>query len=539
MHQPTWLKDAVFYQVYPQSFCDSNGDGIGDLNGLSSRLDYIKGLGVTALWLNPIFESPFGDAGYDVSDFRKVAPRYGTNADAVRLFREAHKRGLKVVLDLVAGHTSDRHPWFRQACRGADNPLSNRYIFTGDEPYLPPFGGKAPKVPGRRGGHYIANFLPFQPALNYGHAEPDPARPWQLPAEHPDCLTTRAELRDIMAFWLGLGCDGFRVDMASSLVKGENNAAALGRLWQGFRGWFDREHPEAVLVSEWSSPIEAIDAGFHIDFLIHFGETAYMPLIGPGNRLCGKSRRPHVFFERAGEGDITLFLHNYLRLHNATKGRGYISLPTGNHDFARPRRGRDPDELRVLYTMLFTMPGVPFLYYGDEIGMRNLDGIAQKEGSMWRAGNRTPMQWAGGAPNLGFSTAPKKKLYLPLDPAPDAPTVSAQEADPDSLLHFTRGLIALRQAHPALGNDGGFRPLYASRISYPFIYERSSGTTRFAVVINPGEADVAIELAGLERARTIFGDGVKIRGKSVSVRGVSAAVLKLPATRSGRSAFPK
>jgi glycosidase len=524
-NSPAWLHKAIFYQVYPQSFADSNGDGIGDLPGLIGKLDYLQSLGVNALWLNPIFESPFGDAGYDISDFRKVAPRYGSNADAVRLFREGHRRGIKVVLDLVAGHTSDQHPWFKAAATDPRSPYRNFYIFTNDEPQKPMFGDSIPRT--ERGEHFVANFLPFQPALNYGFVNPDPKKPWQLPPEHPACLAVRTELQAIMKFWLDLGCDGFRVDMANSLIKGAEDPSALRRLWQGFRSWLDCDYPQAVLVAEWSNPLQAIDAGYHVDFMIHFGEPAYTHLVGSGHELRGKRRIPHVFFERSGEGDIRLFLDNYLKHYTATAGRGYISLPTGNHDFQRPRRGRDLDDLRVLYTMLFTMPGVPFLYYGDEIGMSNLEGLPEKEGSMWRTGNRTPMQWEAGAPNLGFSTAPKKNLYLPVDSAKDAPTVSAQERQKDSLLHFTRQLIALRKQHSALGNEGVFHPLYAETGRYPFVYERSDATGRFAVAVNPGESACAVKIPALKSARFLLSDGARLNGTQLSLRGVSYAILKL------------
>ena len=522
---PSWLGTAVFYQIYPQSFADSLGDAIGDLPGLIGKLPYLKSLGITALWLNPIFESPFGDAGYDITDFRKVAPRYGTRQDAVRLFHEAHALGLKVVLDLVAGHTSDQHPWFLAACGNGAAEFRDHYIFTGREAQKPMFGDSIPKT--SQGEHYVANFLPFQPALNYGYAPPDPAKPWQLAPEHPACLAMRDELRDLMRFWLDLGCDGFRVDMASSLIKGAATHEPLQRLWQEIRTWFDRDYPEAVLIAEWSHPSHAIDAGYHIDFMIHFGEPAYMHLVGSGNELCGTSRIPHVFFERSGEGDIRLFLDNFLKHYRATAGRGYISLPTGNHDFQRPRRGRDPEELRVLYAMLFTMPCVPFLYYGDEIGMRHLDGLPEKEGSMWRTGNRTPMQWQNGAPNLGFSNAPPSQLYLPVDPAPDAPTVSGQLADPTSLLHFTRRLIALRHRYSALGNDAEFHPLHAESGRYPFVYQRSDSRGRFVIAINPGEPACSVDLAELLGAEILLAEGAQLTHTRLELAGVSFAIFKL------------
>ncbi len=522
---PAWLHSAAFYQVYPQSFADSNGDGIGDLPGLISKLPYLKELGITAIWLNPFFESPFLDAGYDVADFRKVAPRYGTNEDAVRLFAEAHRLGLKVVLDLVAGHTSDRHPWFKAASADSESPYRQHYIFTGAVPEKPLFGDTVPKT--AQGEYYVANFFSFQPALNYGYSDPDPLHPWERSPNHPHCLATRAELRDIMRYWLELGCDGFRVDMAASLIKGAVNSAALKELWQSIRSWLEREFPDAVLIAEWGNPEDAINAGYHVDFLLHFGEPAYVHLVGPLNEVREAGRSPPVFFDRAGHGDIRLFLTNYLHHYHATLGRGFIALPTGNHDFPRPRLGRTPAELRVLYAMLLTMPGVPFIYYGDEIGMRNISGLPEKEGSMWRTGNRTPMQWTDGAPNFGFSTAHPDQLYLPVDPTLDAPTVEAQTGDAGSLLEFTRDLLALRQTHRALGNTGSFAPLYAEAGARPFVYSRTADNRRFVVALHPAGVPGEVDLPDFSGATLLRSEGARLTGTKLSLDPVSFALLEL------------
>jgi maltose alpha-D-glucosyltransferase/alpha-amylase len=221
---PRWLESAVFYQIYPQTFYDTNGDGIGDIAGIIAKLDYLESLGVNALWLGPVFDSPFGDAGYDISDFYKVAPRYGTNRDLQRLFREAHQRGMHVCLDLVAGHTSNQHPWFTASARPEKNKYTNWYIWT-DSAWN---GTESNAIRGfsQRDAGYLPNFFFFQPALNYGYAKPDPKKPWQLPVTHPDVQAVRAELRKIMKFWLDLGADGFRVDMASSLVRGGRRGPA-------------------------------------------------------------------------------------------------------------------------------------------------------------------------------------------------------------------------------------------------------------------------------------------------------------------------
>ncbi len=186
---PTWLSSAILYQIYPQSFLDTNGDGIGDLEGIIRKLDYIADLGCTAIWLNPVFDSPFEDAGYDVRDFYKIAPRYGNNTTFVRLCREAHKRGLRVLLDLVAGHTSWEHPWFRESCRAEKNDFSGRYIWI-DNVWKPsPAGVNTVQGISERDGRYVTNFFVCQPALNYGFYKTD--EPWQIPMNHPDALATR------------------------------------------------------------------------------------------------------------------------------------------------------------------------------------------------------------------------------------------------------------------------------------------------------------------------------------------------------------
>jgi maltose alpha-D-glucosyltransferase / alpha-amylase len=207
---PKWLQTAVFYQIYPQSYYDSNGDGIGDLPGITAKLDYIYSIGCNAIWLNPIFESPFGDAGYDVADFYRVAARYGSNVDFKNLCAEVHKRGMHVCVDLVAGHSSIANSWFQQSALDWRNRYSNWYIWT---PAAENVTGSQP-YPGkdRRPERYLPNFFPFQPALNYGYARPDPKEPWQLPTSDPACIAVREELKKVMKYWLELGADGFRVD---------------------------------------------------------------------------------------------------------------------------------------------------------------------------------------------------------------------------------------------------------------------------------------------------------------------------------------
>jgi maltose alpha-D-glucosyltransferase/alpha-amylase len=476
-----WLNDTVFYEIYPQSFFDTNGDGIGDIEGIIRKLDYIRSLGCNALWLNPCFDSPFRDAGYDVRDYKKVASRYGTNGDLKRLFAETHKRGMRVLLDLIPGHTSEEHEWFKKSRDPKPNEYSNRYIWT-DRWETWAAGLKTILGEADRNASYIVNFFKCQPALNYGFFKPDQV--WQFPPDHPDCIATREAVKDVMRFWLDAGCDGFRVDMAASLVKfddPENTATA--DVWRNVRAMVDAEYPEAALVAEWSCPRRSLKAGFHADFLLPFYENSgYASLfrdygMDAGYNVTGTD---NSFFKKDGNGDIHRFLDEYLPHYEATKDDGYISLTSGNHDFPRLRLTLSLGEMKLAFAFIFTMPGVPFLYYGDEIGMRYLN-LVSKEGGYHRTGARTPMQWGGGK-NMGFSTAPADLLYLPVDPAPDAPTVEEAEKDSDSLLNTVRALLRLRHAEPDLQARPNFEIIYAEKSKLPFVYRRGS----LLAAVNPG-----------------------------------------------------
>lgn len=526
MSTPAWLKNAVFYEVYPQSFYDSNNDGIGDLPGIIAKLDYIKSLGATAIWINPCFESPFQDAGYDVSDYCRIAPRYGTNEDMKELCRQAHSRGLKIVLDLVVGHTSIEHPWFKNSCLGPGTEYSNYYIWTrgwDDETGRYRFvSGYGP-----RDGYYMINFFYCQPALNYGFYPPSPEYKWQLPVEHPDVRRVRAEVKKIMKFWLDCGCDGFRVDMAASLVRGSNAEEGIRELWREYRSWLDEEYPEAVLISEWSYPPHAVAAGFHVDFMLHCIQRGYSELFRVEPERIGqcKLEAAHSFFDRSGEGDASQFFRELADNLERTAGRGYVAVPSGNHDLGRIRGGRTLEELRTIYAFLLMLPGIPFLYYGDEIGMNNVHGLGNKEGSYNRSAARTPMQW-NGSEQGGFSQAAPEQFYLPLDPAADRPNVEDQEKDPDSLLNFIRRLIAMRRRSRALGSEGGFREIYCRPNQAPAIYERFSGEESWIIAVNPSGKAVSVKFALPEADRY---QAVEVSPGSRLTAGCGAAGLELPA----------
>ncbi|MBV9299218.1 MAG: glycosylase [Verrucomicrobia bacterium] len=525
---PKWLQAAVFYQVYPQSYFDTKGDGIGDLLGITAKLGYIQSVGCNALWINPIYESPFGDAGYDVADFYKVASRYGTNEDLQNLCAEAHKRGMHVCLDLVAGHTSIANPWFQQSALDRPNRFSNWYIWTPADRNIPgsqPFPGEH-----NRADRYLPNFFAFQPALNYGYARPDAKEPWQLPTTDPACVAVREELKKIMKFWLDLGADGFRVDMAYSLIRADPDGKGISALWHYYRSWLDKEYPEAVLISEWSNPAAAIPAGFHVDFLIQSGELAYQKLLGPNSRPNGAAREPHAFFERAGGGDIKAFVDNYLRNYSVTNSAGYIAMPTGNHDIPRPTYGRAEQEVRTIFAMLLTMPGVPFIYYGDEIGMSFVDSAPDKEGgtlgTLSRCGSRTPMQWSK-EKNAGFSTAPVEQLYLPIDPCTSRPDVATEEKNPGSMLNFTRALLSLRRNHPALANNTGFKPIYAEKNSYPFVYLRSADSEQIIIAVNPAAHACLLQITGLKDASPLLVQGAMLQSGRLAMDPVSFGIFSV------------
>lgn len=479
---PAWLKDAVFYEVYPQSFYDSNGDGIGDINGITEKLDYIKELGCNAIWMNPCYDSPFMDGGYDVRDYRKVAPRYGTNEDLINLFNTAHSKGMKILLDLVPGHTSDTNPWFTQSKQPDKNEFSNRYIWTKSVWDAPPQYRMMCGITDRD-GNYMVNYFSSQPALNYGFNEitcPD----WQLPCDHPDCKKTVEALKDIMRFWLDKGCDGFRVDMADSLVKNDDDKIATSKIWRGIRNMLDAEYPQAAMVSEWCNPVQSVfRGGFHMDFYLDHRGNGYSTMFR--YQVDGEDKS---FFSPDGKGDITVFTDEYVPNLKATSDCGYISMFTCNHDIPRMSATLDETARKLAFCTIFTMPGVPFLYYGDEIGMKYQQDLNSKEGGFSRTGSRTPMQWSKGK-NLGFSTADENKLYLPVDKSTDAPTAENAMQDKNSIYHTVKDIIAIRAANKDLGNDGSFQVLYAKPNEYPFVYKRGE----FVIFVNPSSKPTQVD----------------------------------------------
>ena len=473
---PNWLETAVFYQIYPQSFFDTNGDGIGDLQGIIAKLDYILELGCNAIWINPCFESPFLDAGYDITNYYAVAKRYGTNEDLKNVFEQAHKRNIHVLLDLVPGHTSMQNPGFQKSSLAEKNEYTDRYVWTSSVWDIPPqsyISGFS-----QRNGCCVTNYFSHQPALNYGYYERDENKPWQQPPTAEGPRANVQELKNIMRFWLNMGCDGFRVDMAPSLVTNDPERKGAMALWQEIRAFLDAEFPQAAMISEWGEPDKSIAGGFHMDFILPFKPFNTNSLF----------RCATPYFSAKG-GSAAEFVQNFEKMYADTNSQGLICLPTGSHDCGRISGSLTQAELKLAYAFILTMPGAPFIYYGDEIGMRPVKNLKSVEGSYGRNNCRTPMQWGSG-PNAGFSSADPKSLYLPLDPDENRPTVAAQQSNETSLWRETQRLIALRKQHSALGSSAKVEFILAKDA---LIYCRENQTEKITVCINPKATAVTAE----------------------------------------------
>ena len=594
---PEWLQNAVIYQIYPSSFKDSDGNGIGDIPGVISKLDYISSLGVTAIWFNPLFVSGWIDGGYDVIDFYRVDPRFGTNNDLVELVRLAHERGIKVMLDLVAGHTSDKHPWFLQSAEDTNLQYSDYFIWSDrlpdakaekeleemlkDPNYMQNRNGNWMKSEYPRAKYYYKNFYACQPALNYGYANPDPDHPWEQGVDAPGPRAVRAELKNILAFWYSKGIDGFRVDMARSLVKNDPDKHEIMNLWREIREWSDANYPERVLMAEWNDPKYCLAGGFNVDMNLNGQRAAarrmyfdfkhqadggcYFSLNGgaPSVRDLYGNPWPEEEIDRKTTPAAMLkrFYDRVTDVFENTGEWGYYASITGNHDHLRFNTGErnDPSQLKAMMTWIMTMP-LPILYYGDEIGIRSLVGLPSVEGSNHngkeRAGGRSPMQWDSSA-NAGFSTCAPENIYIPVCPewtpatsysqylewkaagckhptASGEITVASQEADPASLLNWTKALIALRKSTPAFWADSSFKPVFSEENPYPMVYMRSDGTDTYLVAINPTSAKKALTLdvpsAGAPAVVMSNGKAsfkLSRKGAKLSMGPVSALIVKL------------
>lgn len=508
-----WLKTAVFYEIYPNSYMDSDGDGYGDFKGITSKLDYIKSLGANAIWLNPHYDSPFMDGGYDVRDYFKVSSRFGAEEDFDEFIKTAHAKGIKVILDLVPGHTSEQNPDFLRSAENTPNEMYDRFIWTTGE-WVFPEGFKA--ISGRhdRKGNYIVNFYSTQPSLNYGFNNiTDPS--WQMSYTSEAALKTREWLKSVIRFWLDRGADGFRVDMADSLVKNDGSQSekpATSAIWRDIRQMLDDDYPDAVLVSEWSNP-QAIRAGFHADFMLDHHGNPYNSLVRAEE--AGK----HSYFDIEGRGDAAAFAVGFKEWFDAVKGKGSIAVISCNHDTPRLAPFYTQEQLKVIYATLFTLPGVPFVYYGDEIGMKYQKDIPSVECGFARTGSRTPMQWSM-QKNAGFSDA--DRTFLPTE-TDKVVNVESQIKDKKSLLNFLKAFFAFRKTRKEFASDD-FEVKHAVG-SQPLVYTRGGLT----VVVNPLGVKQTVDTDLSAKAKALFAVGKEAKvakNGCVSVPPLSLTVFE-------------
>jgi alpha-glucosidase len=461
-----WWRGGVIYQIYPRSYQDSNGDGIGDLPGITARLEHIARLGADGIWLSPFFKSPMKDFGYDVSDYRDVDPMFGTLDDFRVLVARAHELGLKVMIDQVLSHTSDQHPWFVESRASHDNPKADWYIWAdakddGTPPnnWLSIFGGSAWQWDTRRMQYYMHNFLTTQPDLNFHN-----------PAVQQAIL-------DDVRFWLELGVDGYRLDTANFYFHDQrlrDNPA---------RGRPSGEDPAVNAVNPygWQHHVHDKSQPENLDFLRRlrdlldqYPDTTMVGEIGDDDGLArmaeytsgGDKLHMAYCFDLLGSQHSAPYLHGLFARFLDIVGDGWPCWALSNHDCVRLATrwgGAQPDErlLRLAAALQLSLRGTPCLFQGDELGLPEADiafedlqdpyGITMWPEFKGRDGCRTPMPWQGDGPNAGFGTA---KPWLPVSPAHPALAVDRQAQREDSLLAYYTRLLHWRRQQPALVHGG-------------------------------------------------------------------------------------
>ena len=506
----TWWQRAVVYQVYPRSFYDSNGDGIGDLNGVRAKLDYIRRLGVDVIWLNPIYKSPNDDNGYDISDYRAIMDEFGTMEDFDRLLAEAHEKGLRIVMDLVVNHTSDEHPWFIESRKSAESPYRDYYIWREGKDGNPPnnwgasFRGSAWERCEETGMYYLHTFSKKQPDLNWENE------------------TVRGEVYDLMRFWLDKGIDGFRMDVINYISKTPEmpDGPMMNRLYGNFRPYCLNGPRVHEFLQEMNREVLS-----HYDVMT-VGETPGVS-VEQAQRYTGPDEHElnmvfqfaHVNLDYDENGKWTLKrvpLDGLRRVlsewQTGLHGKGWNSLYLNNHDQPRmvSRFGDDSTEAlrsasaKMLGVLMHMMQGTPYVYQGEELGMTNvafpdisdyrdidtLNAWNEMTGELGvspehmmacihrrsRDNARTPMQWSA-APNAGFTTGTP---WIGVNPNYTTINAEAQENDQDSVLCFYRRLIALRR-ELAIITEGDYALLLDDHPQI-FAYQRSWQGQRLYVI---------------------------------------------------------
>jgi alpha-glucosidase len=491
MSTPRWWQTGVIYQIYPRSFQDSDGDGVGDLRGIIQRLPYLTELGVDALWLSPIFTSPMADFGYDIADYRDVDPLFGSLAEFDALLEAAHADGIRVILDLVPNHTSDRHPWFKESRASRENPKRDWYIWrdpaeNGGPPnnWLSEFGGSAWEYDPATRQYYYHAFLAAQPDLNWRNPE------------------IRAAIYEIMRFWLRRGVDGFRIDVIWHLAKDEQfrdnppnpDFRPGDPPHRAITPLYTADRPE---VHDFIAEMRCVADEFSERVLI--GEI-YLPierLVAYYGRDLGGVHLPFNFSLLSAPWHARSIARLIDEYEAALPAGGWPNWVLGNHDRPRIASRIGRDQARVAAMLLLTLRGTPTIYYGDEIGMeqvavppdrirdpaeRNVPGVG-----LGRDGCRTPMQWDDTA-HAGFST---HEPWLPLSDIFGEENVVAQQRDDHSIYRLYRRLIALRRERRALAL-GRYWPIVAAGDLLLFI--RELDRERILVALNFGGDPLAASL---------------------------------------------
>jgi alpha-glucosidase len=485
---PDWWRGAVLYQVYPRSFADSNGDGVGDLPGLTERLDYIASLGVDGIWLSPFFKSPMADFGYDISDYRDVDPIFGTLADFDRMVARAHALGLKIIIDQVYSHTSDQHDWFQESRQDRTNPKADWYNWADAKPDGSPpsnwqsvFGGPAWTWDARRGQYYLHNFLSDQPDLNVHNPE----------VQDAILSTTR--------FWLDRGVDGFRLDAVNfamhDLQLRDNPPAPPGKRTRPFdfqQHVYNQSHDD---IPEFLGRIRAVLAEYGPDrFTVAEvgGERAdeEMKLYTEGDAKLHSAYGFNFLYAEALTPEV---VRQTFDLWRGGPGEGWPSWAFSNHDAPRAiSRWAEPKHrdacARLCLLLLMSLRGNVFVYQGEELGLpqaevpferlQDPEAIANWPQTLGRDGARTPMPWSVQAPNGGFSDS---EPWLPVVESHIELAVDRQERDPASVLNLSRQLIRLRKSHPAL-RTGSVKAIDAPAPLLAF--ERTEGAERLLCLFN-------------------------------------------------------
>ena len=536
-----WWQTVVFYQIYPRSFADGNGDGIGDLKGLSQKLDYLSDLGVDGIWLSPHFPSPNWDYGYDISDYTGVAPEYGTLEDFKTFLREAHARNIRVILDLVLNHTSDEHPWFLESKSSRDNPKADWFVWADSPPnnWQSCFDGEAWTYAPERGQYFYHYFLKQQPDLNWHNPE------------------VKKAMWDAARFWLDLGVDGFRLDAigtiyedpdltphnvpfdlaglrrASELARTPAEKKQIRKYWSDMFKYQLGQPGLHALMKELRAVLDEYDGD-----LMLVGEDDDISYMGNGNdELDLVFNFPLMMTERIAPDHIRRNQKERLSRLDALPLKCWPCNTLGNHDNSRLHtlygdRQHDAERARLHAALVLTLKGTPFLYNGEEIGMTDLiitdparlrdtmatwyydrlaselkvdpEEAARRAGEMSRDKNRTPMQWSN-QPNAGFSPA-DVVTWLPVHPNhKNGINVRDQQHNPSSLLNYYNHLLQVRKTSPAL-IEGEYIPLNNTAKDY-FSFLRRSDEQTILVILNFSEKKLALDFS---RTRGIKGHSLQI-----------------------------